>query len=161
MLHIINETANTSGLTFKSSDTSQSWRANMESTKFNIAPRGYGRSSFRFVESIQMGRLPVWVYDDIPWIPYEGTNISVLTYGFAGGINEYNNHTKLSKTIYAIGNLTSIEYTSKLLQLKKVRKYFTYAGVFEQINLFLIDPFGSNGGALRCIKHPKTERCCG
>eukprot|EP01035_Chromulina_nebulosa_P017912 gene17912-23532_t len=65
----------------------------MALTKFNLAPRGYGRSSFRFAESIQMGRVPIFLYDDIPWVPYQ-------------------------------------------------------------------DPFGVNGGNLRCINHPRTERCC-
>ncbi len=27
-----------------------SWQSDMESTKVNLAPRGYGRSSFRFAE---------------------------------------------------------------------------------------------------------------
>ena len=46
--------------------------------KFNFAPRGFGRQSFRFSEIIQLGRIPIYVYDDIPWIPYEGTtNISI------------------------------------------------------------------------------------
>ena len=34
-------------------------------------------------------------------------------------------------------------------------------GVFEQIEMFLNDPFGAQGGQLRCTIHPKTERCCG
>lgn len=44
-------------------------------TIFNLAPRGFGRASFRLAEIIQIGRIPVYLYDDYPWIPYEGTEI--------------------------------------------------------------------------------------
>ena len=40
------------------------------SSKFALAPRGYGRSSFRFFEILQMGTVPVYVWDDIEWLPY-------------------------------------------------------------------------------------------
>jgi len=37
---------------------------------FSLAPRGYGRTSFRFFELMQLGSIPVFVYDE-PWFPYE------------------------------------------------------------------------------------------
>jgi len=39
--------------------------------KFCLAPRGYGRSSFRFFEAIQLGTIPVYVWDDVAWLPYQ------------------------------------------------------------------------------------------
>ena len=46
-------------------------------TIFNLAPRGFGRTSFRAAEIIQLGRIPVFLYDDIPWVPYIGRYISI------------------------------------------------------------------------------------
>lgn len=37
---------------------------------FCLCPRGYGKSSFRLYESMQLGAIPVYVYDD-KWIPFE------------------------------------------------------------------------------------------
>ena len=37
---------------------------------FCLAPRGYGRSSFRFYEAMQLGSIPVFIYDH-KWFPFE------------------------------------------------------------------------------------------
>ena len=116
---------------------------------------------FRHVfRSIQMGRVPYFIFDDIPWIPYEGTDIDIRIYGFAGGMAPAGNHGNLRAGVVQFMNLTDDEYKQKLLNVKHVRKYFTYDGVFEEFERFLQDPFGPQGGYLRCIKHPKTEKCC-
>lgn len=39
----------------------------LQNTKFNLAPRGYGRTSFRLAEIVQSGRVPVYMYDDAKW----------------------------------------------------------------------------------------------
>ena len=41
------------------------WQKEMGASRFNLCPRGYGRSSFRFAESIQIGRIPVFLWDDV------------------------------------------------------------------------------------------------
>jgi len=40
-------------------------------SKFALAPRGYGKSSFRFYEVFQLGCIPVYVWDDDEWLPYK------------------------------------------------------------------------------------------
>jgi hypothetical protein len=37
---------------------------------FALCPRGYGRSSFRLYEVMQLGTIPVFIYDD-KWLPFE------------------------------------------------------------------------------------------
>ena len=37
----------------------------------SLAPRGFGRSSFRCYEILQSGRLPVLLTDDVAWTPYQ------------------------------------------------------------------------------------------
>jgi hypothetical protein len=46
------------------------WRAIYSASKFVMAPRGWGRNSYRFGEVLQMGMIPVFVYNDVPWVPY-------------------------------------------------------------------------------------------
>src|SRR5690606_4276283 len=45
------------------------FEAVMSRTVFALCPRGYGKTSFRLYESMQMGCVPVYIYDD-PWLPY-------------------------------------------------------------------------------------------
>jgi hypothetical protein len=40
-------------------------------SKFALAPRGYGRGSFRFFECFQLGTIPIYVWNDIEWLPFK------------------------------------------------------------------------------------------
>lgn len=40
-------------------------------SKFAFAPRGYGRSSFRFFECFQLGTIPIYIWNDIEWLPFK------------------------------------------------------------------------------------------
>jgi hypothetical protein len=40
-------------------------------SKFALAPRGYGRSSFRFFEIFKLNTIPIYIWDDIEWLPYK------------------------------------------------------------------------------------------
>ena len=39
-------------------------------SKFTLCPRGYGAQSFRFYEALQLGSVPIYIHDDISWMPY-------------------------------------------------------------------------------------------
>lgn len=159
MLTQISTAANQQNLTFRHGQ-GPTWKKDMASTKFNLAPRGYGRSSFRFAESIQMGRVPAFLYDDVAWIPYQGTNLSVETFGFYSGLNDA--VRSLPNLVQQIKNLTDDQYSKKLALLQEARWHYTYPGIVNQIEKFIADPFGDKGGKLRCTHlYPKTERCCG
>ena len=109
---------------------------------------------------IQMGRVPFVLYDDILWQPYEGTEYDVSTYAYVASTmaNKSSNYVDV---IYQIANASDAEYLHKLAGVKRVRRAFTYQGVFEEIEAFLRDPFGPQGGHLRCAVHPRTMLCCG
>lgn len=40
-------------------------------SKFGLAPRGYGMSSFRFFEIFKLGTIPVYIWNDEEWLPYK------------------------------------------------------------------------------------------
>jgi hypothetical protein len=40
-------------------------------SKFALAPRGYGRGSFRFYECFQLGTIPVYLWNDEEWLPFK------------------------------------------------------------------------------------------
>jgi len=132
------------------------WQKDMLGTKFNLAPRGYGRSSFRYAEAIQMGRIPVFLWDDYPWIPYAGTNLSADRIGLSGGLRVEGH--PLGDMVDAVANMTVHDEQEKLERVKDARFHFTYAGLEQQISQFISDPFGPRGGNLRCTQHPRTEK---
>jgi hypothetical protein len=41
----------------------------MTSCRFALCPRGYGRTSFRLFEAMDLGAVPVYIYDE-PWTPF-------------------------------------------------------------------------------------------
>jgi len=49
---------------------------------FSLCPRGYGATSFRLYEAMQLGAIPVYIYTGEPYIPFSGIinwdDISVL-----------------------------------------------------------------------------------
>ncbi len=45
----------------------------IETTKksiFTICARGYGKQSFRFYETLQLGSIPIYIYDNEPYLPF-------------------------------------------------------------------------------------------
>ena len=49
------------------------WRSAARRSVFVMAPRGYGRSSFRLYEMLQFGRVPIYLGDDSVWVPHQHT----------------------------------------------------------------------------------------
>ena len=103
---------------------------------------------------IQMGRIPIWIYTDIPWIPYSGTDLDIRTYGFVAHRDSVTGANNFTELVSVIANLSLREYTQKLNKVREIRPYFTYDGFFREFDKFLHDPFGPHGGYLRCGPKP-------
>ena len=106
-----------------------------------------------------MGSIPVFLYDDYPWVPYLGSQASVLEFGFLGGL--YDENFTLVDLTKQLKGVSDEEFRKKLTHMHAIRNLFTYQGLFAQFELFLYDPFGKTGGFLTCATLPHTERCCG
>jgi hypothetical protein len=92
-----------------------------------------------------MGRIPTFLYDDIPWIPYQGSELSVETFGFSSHTNN------IKDTVQLLKNMTDAEYDRRISVMKLVRPFYTYEGVFGEIDKFIGDPFGNSGGHLKDV----------
>ena len=42
----------------------------MQRSIFALCPRGYGKTSFRICEALQLGAIPVYIHDGNPWLPF-------------------------------------------------------------------------------------------
>ena len=140
-------------LSYKFASYDNDWLEKIRVTKFPLAPRGYGRSSFRFSEIVQFGRSPIYVYDDYSWLPYSGTNASIEVYGI-----QVCNKANMDDLASALANISDDKYSEYGERVMSIRHLFTYEGVIDQIRLFIKDPLGPTGGYLRCSRIPDTMK---
>eukprot|EP00667_Euglena_gracilis_P017364 EG_transcript_18288 len=62
------------------------WLKIMGDSCTSLVPRGWGRTAYHLAEVVQMGLIPIYIYSDVPWIPYRqlfrkfgfATNLSAL-----------------------------------------------------------------------------------
>jgi hypothetical protein len=95
-------------------------------SKFCLAPRGYGRSSFRFFEAMLLDTVPVYFWDDVEWLPYK----DVLDYSkFAVSIK----NGDISRTYEILKGISDQQYAAMVEEIKRVRHYFTLEGMSEYV----------------------------
>ena len=141
-----------------------------------MAPRGFGRTSYRIAEIIQLGRIPVYMYDEDEWLPYGGMHANIYypyyinaftcTHIFSFIYEYICIHTCLCidsnisvKSFGFSGKLGSmcelakqfketstIDVYKRNEQIKFARQYYTYSGVMKQLEAFFSDPLGESGG---------------
>lgn len=61
-----NKTATGGDISTDSSGGRDDWLRMMTDTAFPLAPRGYGATSFRMYEALQAGRVPLYIWGDVP-----------------------------------------------------------------------------------------------
>jgi hypothetical protein len=98
----------------------------MERSIFSLCPRGYGKTSFRINEALNLGSIPVYIYDE-PWIPFPD-EINFNEYGVLIGEKDVTNidHILKKYTTEDIGNL------QKKGQ-KAYTEYFLYESCYDKI----------------------------
>ena len=125
----------------------------MQDSKFSLCPRGFGRTSYHVMETLQMGLIPIHVYniEDIPWLPYANSvlkNVSFTT-----------TVENLPALIQELDQLPDTRIDQMEQEVEGlIEEYFTFEGVMKQIEHFMVDPESS---ALECQplpKHPGSRR---
>ena len=129
------------------------WKDINRKTALNLAPRGFGRTSFHLYELIQMGFIPVHIYDDHEWLPYRGTPAFLKEFGWSVKITEYREWLEqISRIVMSGGNLDLDEKRRRLLRYRK--SHYTYEGVLNHIEHFLRSDGLSD---LSCQRHPRVS----
>jgi len=95
-------------------------------SKFVLAPRGYGRSSFRFFECFQLGTIPVYIWNDVNWLPFQKqidyTKLCVVLH-----VSEID---RLEQILLKIGE---DEYNGMLCYYEEIKHLFQLEGMTKQI----------------------------
>ena len=109
-------------------------------SKFALAPRGYGRSSFRFFEIFQLGSVPIYVWDDIEWLPYKD-KIDYKKICVSIHISEIHNLERI------LNNITQTQYNGMIAEYERIKHMFGLnemckyiAGPTDQDNEGVISP---------------------
>ena len=127
--------------------TQSNYREMMGQSRVSLCPRGFGRTSYLLMETLQMGLVPVYVYSDTPWVPYWDIFVSI---GFVA----------TPKTLGRILGEAQKMHPSELLKrearaLSHVESHFSYQGAMDQISRFLLNPSESD---LKCRGIPTSKK---
>jgi hypothetical protein len=111
------------------------WRDVMAQSKFSLCPRGFGRTSYHVMEALQMGLIPIHVYQDQPWLPY-GNLMKNISYSVT--IEE------LPDLISELSKMPDSEIAIMEDKIEKLRDdYFSFEGVLKQISRFMLNSISS------------------
>lgn len=97
-----------------------------KNSKFALAPRGYGRSSFRFFEIFKLGTIPIYLWNDIEWLPFK----DIIDYS---KICISINIKDIEKLDNILSNIDEKKYNEMLEEYNKIKHLFTYEGVYEEL----------------------------
>ena len=127
------------------------WKEVMRTASLNLAPRGYGRSSFRLVECIQMGLIPVYLWDDHEWAPYRGSPAYVGSFGYSMHINNFKDF--VNQTVRGLEKDPNyLKIPERTAMMKRIREtHYTMEGLMQQIKYFFK---GDPSSDLACQRHP-------
>lgn len=159
MLQVVHNASRTTGIRYvicgKDSPCEKvanlSWQAVMHASRVSLCPRGYGRNSFHLSETIQLGRLPLQVYSDVPFVPYGDLYEQI---GWSTNLRRL--PAMLEQLSAGEGSFAPAALRERERRARAIRdSHYSIAGVLEQIGLFMTRPEASD---LRCIKLPPTPR---
>lgn len=100
-------------------------------SKFSLAPRGYGRSSFRFFECFLLGTIPIYIWNDKNWLPFQDT-IEYNKLCIVIHISEINNLESILK------NIDETQYYNMWIYYNKIKYLFELEGMTNYIIQSLI-----------------------
>jgi hypothetical protein len=124
-----------------------SWRQTMRDSRFQLCPRGFGRTSYHLMETFQMGLIPIHVYSDIPWVPYGDLYDTI---GFKTNISF------LPTLLEHLASLSGNEITDMEDRIVSFRSYFTWEGLRKEILSFIRS--GESHSLLKCQFVPHNAR---
>jgi hypothetical protein len=123
---------------------SRSWTQFYRQSKFIMTPRGFGRNSYRLMETLQMGMVPVYIYTDFLWLPYYDS-INWSSFAMITSLPH------LNQTLKSLLNC-SVERVNEMRRKSRSLKesHFSVDGMWSQIRRFL--KYGFEGNDLRCSR---------
>lgn len=98
------------------------WMEVMARSEFSLAPRGLGPTSFRLYEAIALSSLPIYIWNDVKWLPYE-TDIDWSRFAVVVHQDDIGQIPELVESLEARGLQNARAYLAEIFP-----DYFTYDG---------------------------------
>lgn len=95
-------------------------------SKFSLAPRGYGRSSFRFFECFLLGTIPIYLWNDINWLPFQHT----INYNKLCIVLHINDINKLE---HILKSISEEQYNNMWNYYNEIKHLFELEGMCKEI----------------------------
>jgi hypothetical protein len=95
-------------------------------SKFALSPRGYGRSSFRFFECFKLGTIPVYIWNDISWLPFQ----NIIDYSKLCIVIHVSEIENLENILL---NIDEVKYNEMLAYYDIIKHLFTLEGMSNEI----------------------------
>jgi len=95
-------------------------------SKYALAPRGYGRSSFRFFECFKLGTIPIYIWNDINWLPFQ----NIIDYKKLCVCIHVSELTNLNNILMSINEES---YNNMLNYYNEIKHLFELEGMSNQI----------------------------
>jgi hypothetical protein len=111
-------------------------------SKFIMAPRGISRNSFRLTETLQMGMVPVYVYDDLIWLPYYDS----IGWSHIGFLSHIDHLPQLALSLKNVPIWRVAEMRKNIISLYST--HFTMKAAIDQSLAFF--QYGFSKSDLRC-----------
>ena len=129
------------------------WRDVRRRAAFALVPRGFGRSAFSIFETIQLGIVPVYIYEETEYLPYRGSaRADWDRFGFSFSIKEWWAHGPEALLRVGDADLHARERRMRAL----IASHFSFEGTLAQIELFFAR--GPSASDLRCLDRlPRRE----
>lgn len=139
------------------------WQDVVQRSQLNLAPRGYGITSYRLYELLHLGAIPIDVWGPYRWLPYQcsagsenlptpsserGLNWTDFSYEIEWSVDRDVFETRI-RTL--VDELIEIQESTPevfqqrrehILSLKK--QFFTHEAIMDQIHRFMVDPATSD-----------------
>lgn len=103
----------------------ESYIENIHDTKFCLAPRGFGRSSYRFFEITLLGSIPIYIWDDKNWLPFRN-KIDYSKFSIVLNISELENLDPILRSI------TKEKYEEMRSYAKSISHMYKFEGACKQ-----------------------------
>ncbi|MFA6544399.1 MAG: exostosin family protein [Limisphaerales bacterium] len=104
------------------------WRDIMGRSVFSLCPRGLGRASFRMYEALSVGSIPVYIWDDVEWLPWRD-ELDWSEFSLSVNVAELDS---LPQRLAAISDEQIRRMQRRIAELYD--DYFTLPGVCRQIH---------------------------
>ncbi|ULY68551.1 putative exostosin-like protein [Chlorella virus XW01] len=95
-------------------------------SKFALAPRGYGRASFRFFECFKLNTIPIYLWNDINWLPFQ----EIIDYNKLCIVLHINDIDKLENILI---NINEEQYNNMFNYYQNIKHLYDLDGMFKFI----------------------------